>query len=98
MCYSHVWAGSKAKAAPIVDPGKKERDKLKDRIDKLTKELNKKEKGSFYKKKGGKGKNPSPVSSPKGSPGSKGPEKTAAGPFQNGRSLCNVTSVEGGGM
>ena len=57
------WAKSKtikAKATSVVDPGKKERDKLKARIDKLTKELNKKEKNSFYKKKGGKGKNLTP--------------------------------------
>ena len=51
----------KAKVTSVVDPGKKERDELKARIDKLTKELNKKEKGSFYKKKTGKGKNPTPV-------------------------------------
>ena len=45
----------KAKVTSVVDPGKKERDELKGQIDKLTKELNKKEKGSFYKKKTGKG-------------------------------------------
>ena len=48
----------------VVDPGKKERDELKARIDKLTKELNKKEKGSFYKKKGGKGENLTPTNCP----------------------------------
>ena len=48
----------------VIDPGKKERDELKARIDKLTKELNKKEMGGFYKKKTGKGENPTPVSSP----------------------------------
>ena len=69
----------------VVDPGKKERDELKARIDKLTKELNKKEKGSFYKKKTSKGENPTPVSSPKGSPRSKGPEVTAHSPFHNGK-------------
>ena len=58
----------KAKATSVVDPGKKERDELKAQIDKLTKELNKKEKGSFFKKKTVKGKNPTPVSSPEGSP------------------------------
>ena len=88
----------KVKATSVVDPGKKERDKLKAWIDKLTKELNKKEKGGFYKKKGGKGENPTPVSLPKGSPRSKGPEITAAGPFCNGKSPCNVTSVEAGVM
>ena len=44
----------KVKATSVVDPGKKERDELKAQIDKLTKELNRKEKGSFYKKKTGK--------------------------------------------
>ena len=43
----------KVKATSVVDSGKKERDELKARIDKLTKELNKKEKGSFFKKKTG---------------------------------------------
>ena len=52
----------KAKAISVVDPGKKERDELQAQIDKLTKELNKKEKGGFYKKKTGKGENPTPVS------------------------------------
>ena len=75
----------KAKATSVVDPGKKERDELKAGIDKLTKELHKKEKGSFYKKKTGKGENPTPVSSPKVSPRSKGPEITAHGPFHNGK-------------
>ena len=50
----------KAKVTSVVDPGKKERDELKARIDKLIKELNKKEKGSFYKKKNGKGENTTP--------------------------------------
>ena len=50
----------KMKATSVVDPGKKERDDLKAWIDKLTKELNKKEKGSFYKKKAGKGTLPCP--------------------------------------
>ena len=75
----------KVKVTSVVDPGTKERDELKARIDKLTKELNKKEKGSFYKKKTSKCKNPTPVSSPKGSPRSKGPEITAHGPFRNGK-------------
>ena len=75
----------KAKVTSVVDPGKKERHELKAQIDKLTKELNKKEKGSFFKKKTGKGENPTPVSSPKGSPRSKGPEITAHGPFCNGK-------------
>ena len=61
----------KAKATSVVDQGKKERDALKAQIDKLTKELNKKEKGSFFKKKTVKGENPTPVSSPKGLPGVK---------------------------
>ena len=75
----------KAKVISVVDPGKKERDELKAQIEKLTKELNEKEKGSFYKKKTSKGENPTPVSSPKGSPRSKGPEITAHGPFCNGK-------------
>ena len=75
----------KVKATSVVDPGKKERDELKAWIDKLTKELNKKEKGSFFKKKNGKGENPTPVSSPKGSSRSKGPEITTHGPFHNGK-------------
>ena len=77
------WIGSKTikvKSISIIDPGKKERDELKAWIDKLTKELNKKEKWSFYKKKTGKGKNPTPVSSPKGSSRNKGPEITSHGP------------------
>ena len=73
----------KVKATSVVDPGKKERDELKAQIDKLTKELNKKEKGIFYKKKTVKGENPTSVSSPKGSSRSKGPEMTAHGPFRN---------------
>ena len=68
----------KAKVTSVVDPGKKERDELKAGIDELTKELNKKEKGGFYKKK--KGENLTPVSSPKGSPRSKGSEITAHNP------------------
>ena len=75
----------KAKATSVVDPGKKERDELKAQIDKLTKKHNKKEKGSFFKKKTVKSENPTPVSSPKGSPKSKGPETTAHGPFRNGK-------------
>ena len=75
----------KAKVTSVVDPVKKERDELKAQIDKLTKELNKKEKGSFYKKKTSKGENPTPVISPKGSPRSKGTEITAHGPFRNGK-------------
>ena len=75
----------KAKATSVVDPGKKERDELKARIDKLMKELNKKEKGTFFKKKPGKGKNPTPANSLKGSPRSKGPEITSHGPFRNGK-------------
>ena len=35
----------KAKATSVVDPRKKDRDELKAQIDKLTKELKKKEKG-----------------------------------------------------
>ena len=78
----------KAKATSIVDPGKKERDELKVRIDKLSAELTKKEKGGFcsFKRK-------TPNNSPKASPRSqdtnrtnlKGPEITAAGPFREGR-------------
>ena len=75
----------KAKATSVVDPGKKEREWLKGQIDKLTKELNKKEKSGFYKKKGSKAENLTPVNLPKGSPRSKGPEITAAGPFHNGK-------------
>ena len=95
------WIASKTikvKVTSVVDPGKKERDELKAQIDKLTKELNKKEKGSFYKKRTGKGKTPTPVSSPKGSPRSKGPEITAHGPFIMVRSPCNVSSVVDGSM
>ena len=75
----------KAKVTSVVDPGKKERDEMKARINNLTKELNKKEKGGFYKKKTGKGENLTPVSSPKGSPRSKGPDITAHDPFHNGK-------------
>ena len=70
----------KAKATAVVDPGKKERDELKAWIDKLTKELNKKEEGGFYKKKTSKAENLTPVSSPKGSPRSKGSKITAHSP------------------
>ena len=38
-------------AASLVDPGKKEREELKTRIDKLAAELNKKEKERQWKKK-----------------------------------------------
>ena len=75
----------KVKVTLVVDPGKMERDELMAQIDKLTKKLNKKEKGSFFKKKTGNGENPIPVSSPKGSPRSKGPEITAHRPFHNGK-------------
>ena len=85
----------KAKAVSVLDPGKKERDKLKTRIDKLTKELNKKEKGNFYKKKSGKGEDPASVNLPKESLRSKGQLLVL---FVMGRSLCNVTSVEAGVM
>ena len=50
----------KAKSTTIADPGKKERDELRSRIEKLTAELNKKEK--YYKRK------KTPTSSPKDSP------------------------------
>ena len=95
------WIESKAikvKATSVVDPGKKERDELKAQIDKLTKELNKKEKGSFFKKKTSKGKNPTPVSSPKGSSRSKGPEITAHGPFHNGKKPLQCFKWVAGGM
>ena len=87
----------KVKATSVVDPGKKERDELKAQIDKLTKELNKKEKESFYKKKTGKGENPTPVSSPKGSPRSKGPEITTHGPFHNGKKSLQCFKCGGWG-
>ena len=87
----------KAKVTSVVDPGKKERDKLKAQIDELTKELNKKEKGSFYKKKGGKGENATPANSPKGSPRSKGPEITASGPFHNGKKPLQCYKCRGWG-
>ena len=41
----------KAKATSVVDPGKKERDKFKARTDKLPKELSKKDKSGFYRRK-----------------------------------------------
>ena len=75
----------KAKAASYVDPGKKERDELKAKIDKLTAELAKKEKGGYFKKKPQKTPSNSPTNSPKSSPRSKGPDITAAGPFHNGK-------------
>ena len=40
----HKTVRSKAMTASPVDPGKKEREELKSRIDKLTAELNKREK------------------------------------------------------
>ena len=88
----------KATATSVVDPGKKERDELKARIDKLMKELNKKEKGSFYNKKTGKGENLTPVSSPKGSPRSKGPEITAHSPFHNGMKPLQCFKCGGWGL
>ena len=87
----------KAKATSIVDPSKKERDELKARIDKLMKELNKKEKGTFFKKKPGKGENPTPANSPKGSPRSKGPEITLHGPFRNGKKPLQCLKCGGWG-
>ena len=75
----------KAKAASYVDPGKKEREELKAKIDKLTVELAKKEKGGYFKKKVQKTPSNSPTYSPKNSPRSKGPDVTAAGPFHNGK-------------
>ena len=45
----------KAKAASYVDPSKKERDRLKAKINKLTAELAKKDKGNYFKKKPQKG-------------------------------------------
>ena len=75
----------KAKAASYIDPSKKERDELKAKIDKLTAELAKKEKGGYFKKKSQKATSETPANSPKGSPRSKGPEITSAGPFHNGK-------------
>ena len=75
----------KAKAASYIDPSKKERDELKAKIDKLTVELVKKEKGGYFKKKSQKATSETPANSPKGSPRSKGPEITSAGPFHNGK-------------
>ena len=75
----------KAKAASYVDPGKKERNELKAKINKLTAELAKKEKGGYFKKKPQKATSESPTNSLKGSPRSKRPEITAAGPFHGGK-------------
>ena len=75
----------KAKAASYVDPGKKERDELKAKIDKLMAEIAKKEKGGYFKKKPQKTPSNSPTNSPKNSPRSNGPDITAAGPFHNGK-------------
>ena len=60
----------KVKSTTVADPGKKERDELRSRIEKLTAELNKKEK--YYKKK------KTPTSSPKDSPRSKFPNSTGS--------------------
>ena len=75
----------KTKAASYIDPNRKERDELKARIDKLTAELAKKEKGGFFKKKQQKVTPETPTSSPKSSPRSKGPEITSHGPFHGGK-------------
>ena len=47
----HKMIRSKATTASQVDPGKKEREVLKSRINKLTAELNKREKERQWKKK-----------------------------------------------
>ena len=75
----------KAKATSYIDPSKKERYELKAKINKLTAELAKKEKGSYFKKKSQKATSETPTNSPKGSPRSKGPEITSADPFHNGK-------------
>ena len=75
----HKMIRSKATTASQADPGKKEREELKSRIDKLTTELNKREKERQWKKKR------TPTNSPQDSPNSKGPGVTAAGPFREGR-------------
>ena len=75
----HKTIRSKATTASQADPGRKEREELKSRIDKLTAELNKREKERQWKKKR------TPTNSPRDSPNSKGPGVTAAGPFREGR-------------
>ena len=62
------------------------------------KELNKKEKGTFFKKKPGKGENSTPANSPKGSPRSKGPETTSYDPFRNGKKPLQCFKCGGGDM
>ena len=74
----------RAKLSSVVDPGKKERDELKAKIDKLSAELSKKEKECNFKSYKPKR---TPTSSPKSSPRQdtgrdlKGPCTSAAGPF-----------------
>ena len=69
----------RSKATSVVDPGKKEREELKSRIDKLTAELNKKDASKQWKSENWK-KKKTPTSSPRDSPKSKGPGITSAGP------------------
>ena len=87
----HKTIRSKVTTASPADPGKKEREKLKSRIDKLTAELNKREKERQWKKKR------TPTNSPWDSPKSKGPGVTAAGPFREGRRLLQCHNCGGWG-
>ena len=85
-----------SKATSVVDPGKKEREELKSRIDKLTAELNKKDTSKQCKNENWKGKK-TPTSSPRDLLKSKGPGITSASPFHEGRRPLQCHSCGGWG-
>ena len=85
----HKTIRSKMTIASQADPGRKEREELKSKIDKLTAELNKREKERHWKKKR------TPINSPRDSLNSKGPGVTAAGPFREGQ--CPLQCYNCGG-
>ena len=86
----------RSKAMSVVDPGKKEREELKSRIDKLTAELNKKDTSKQWKNENWK-KKKTPTSSPRDSPKGKGPGITSAGPFREGRKPLQCHNCGGWG-
>ena len=88
----------KATSTSLPDPGKKERDELKQWIQELAAELARKEKEGQGNRQWRRRKNPSGGStdSTQSSLKSKGPGVSSAGPFHGERQPCNVgTAVDG---
>ena len=88
---------AKATVATLPDPGKKEREELKQRIEKLAAEMSKKEKDNLGNRQWKSRKNQTPASSPRGSPKGKGPAVTAAGPFHGEKKPVQCCTCGGWG-